>query len=114
MDEVAKTQELLNSLIKNNSYEYIIDHSGMGLEVKDVHYIDSRLGKSATSREGLNQLSAAAKQVMSNINVPKISPTKRKIDMYKSVARKNMLNDDWLDDVILKGKPPSSQARSKW
>ena len=36
MDEVAKTQELLNSLIKNNSYEYIIDHSGMGLEVKDT------------------------------------------------------------------------------
>ena len=27
LDEVAKTQELLNSLIKNNSYEYIIDHS---------------------------------------------------------------------------------------
>lgn len=106
LDEVAKTQELLNSLIKNNSYEYVIDHSGMGLEVQDVHYIDSRLGKSATSREGLDQLSAAVKQVMNNINVPKISPTKRKIDMYKSVARKNMLNDDWLNNVKLKGKPP--------
>ena len=68
----------------------------MGLEVQNAHYIDSRLGKSATSREGLEQLSAAAKQVMSKINVPKISPQK-KIDMYKSVARKNMLNDEWLN-----------------
>ena len=106
LDEVSKTQELLNSLIKNNGYEYVIDHSSMNLVVEDVDYIDSRMGKSATSKEGLEQLTIAAKEVMSKINVPKITPTKRKIDMYKSVARKNMLNDKWLSDVVLKGKPP--------
>ena len=106
LDEVEKTQKLLDALIKNNHYDIIIDHSGMGLTSKGVEKIDTRGNFSGTSKEGLELLKEGVKQAMKKINAVKLSPTKRKIETYKSVARKNMLNDNWLDDVQIKGKPP--------
>lgn len=106
LDEIEKTQSILNSLIKNNEYEIIIDHSGMGLTAQGVEKIDTRGEFSASSKEGLELLREGVKQAMKKINAVKISPTRRKIENYKSVARKNMLNDKWLDNIQIKGKPP--------
>ena len=105
-DEIHRTRNMLDSLIKNNNYHTVINHSSMSFELPGIRYYETRVGNSATSREALEKLREVVSTVSKEHAFRNRKHHKILLDNFSSVARYKMENDKWLDDVTIRGKPP--------
>ena len=106
LDEISRTRKLLISLLENNNYHTVINHSSMSFDLEGVAYYETRVGKSATSREALDELRKVVSKVTKEHIVKNRKHHKILLDNFCSIARYKMENDIWLNDVNIRGKPP--------
>ena len=105
-DEIQRTETMLKSLISRHQYHTIINHSSMSFDIKGITYYETRNGLTATSRQALDQLSNTVTEVMQNHQFRNRKHHKILLDNFSSIARYKMNNDDWLENVTVRGKPP--------
>ena len=105
-DELLRTQNTLLSLLKRHNYQLVINHSSMELSTGDVELIETRNGMTAGKHEALENLSNTVKEALDRFEVPNRRNNRALMDTFASVSRKQMKNDNWLDGVSVRGKPP--------
>jgi archaeosine synthase len=113
LDEIARIENMITSLLNNHSYKRIINHSGIDLSFVDVDVVDTRQGQSAGSFEVLQRLSEAVKTAVEDFSLSRRRAEQINIDNFSSVSRKHMNNDHWLEGVKVRGKPPRWKIEDK-
>ena len=106
LDEIDRTQKMLESLINKHQYHTVINHSSMSFDLEGVDYYETRKGLTATSREALSQLRETVSEVSKNHQFRNRKHHKILLDNFNSIARYKMENDSWLSNVNVRGKPP--------
>ena len=106
LDEVERTSHMLKSLLERNNYHTVINHSSMSFDLPGINYFETRVGKSATSREALENLRTTVAEVSKQHVTRNRKHHKILLDNFASVARYKMENDLWLENVSIRGKPP--------
>ena len=106
LDEIRRTKIMLTSLIERKNYHTVINHSSMTFDLTGVNYYETRIGKSATSREALDKLREIVSEVSKEYGVKNRKHHKILLDNFCSIARYKMENDAWLNDIKIRGKPP--------
>ena len=106
LDEVERTSHMLKCLIEKNNYHTVINHSSMSFDLPGIKYIETRVGKSATSREALENLRNTVTEVNKQHGKRNRKHHKILLDNFASIARYKMKNDLWLEGVNIRGKPP--------
>ena len=94
---------MLTSLIERNNYHTVINHSSMTFDLTGVNYYETRMGKSATSREALDKLREIVAEVSKEYGVKNRKHHKILLDNFCSIARYKMENDIWLNGVKIRG-----------
>jgi archaeosine synthase len=105
-DELARVRTMLTSLVERTGYKRVINHTGMDLSFLSVDVVDTRQGAGATHYDALERLREAVKSAVSDFELRNQKNSYRLKEHYKSIARKNTLNDRWCDDLVVKGKLP--------
>ena len=105
-DELLRTDMMLKSLIDRNQYHTVINHSSMEFDLQGIDYFHTSQGHKPTSKEAIENLSMAVTSIQEIHNYRNRKHHKILTDNFKSVARYKMKNDDWLNDIAIKGKPP--------
>ena len=98
-DEKILINSMIDRLVNRMGYARIINHSGLDL---DVECIDTRQGERATSHSALERLSEAVK----DSELPNRKGNQVVMDMLRSVAFAHLGDGSWLDDCVIKGRPP--------
>ena len=106
LDEVERTSHMLKSLLERNNYHTVINHSSMSFDLPGINYFETRVGKSATSREALENLRTTVAEVSKQHVTRNRKHHKILLDNFASIARYKMENDLWLENVSIRGKPP--------
>ena len=106
LDEVERTSHMLKSLLERNNYHTVINHSSMSFDLPGINYFETRVGKSATSREALENLRTTVADVSKQHVTRNRKHHKILLDNFASIARYKMENDLWLENVSIRGKPP--------
>ena len=106
LDEIDRTQKMLESLVGKNHYHTVINHSSMSFVLDGIDYYETRKGLTATSREALNQLRETVSKAKINHEFRNRKHHKILLDNFSSIARYKMENDSWLSNVNIRGKPP--------
>lgn len=106
LDEVERTSHMLKSLLERNNYHTVINHSSMSFDLPGINYFETRVGKSATSREALENLRTIVAEVSKQHGTRNRKHHKILLDNFASVARYKMENDLWLENASIRGKPP--------
>ena len=106
LDEISRTRNMLMSLLEENNYHTVINHSSMSFDLDGINYFETRAENSATSREALEKLSRVVSKVTKEHTLKNRKHHKILLDNFSSIARYKMENDIWLDDVNIRGKPP--------
>ena len=106
LDEIERTSHMLKSLLERNNYHTVINHSSMSFDLPGINYFETRVGKSATSREALENLRTTVAEVSKQHVTRNRKHHKILLDNFASVARYKMENDLWLENVSIRGKPP--------
>ena len=106
LDEIERTRHMLKSLLERNNYHTVINHSSMSFDLPGIKYFETRVGKSATSREALENLRTTVTEVSKQHVTRNRKHHKILLDNFASIARYKMENDLWLENVSIRGKPP--------
>ena len=106
LDEIERTSHMLKSLLERNNYHTVINHSSMSFDLPGINYFETRVGKSATSREALENLRTTVAEVSKQHVTRNRKHHKILLDNFASIARYKMENDLWLENVSIRGKPP--------
>ena len=106
LDEIERTSHMLKSLLERNNYHTVINHSSMSFDLPGIKYFETRVGKSATSREALENLRTTVAEVSKQHVTRNRKHHKILLDNFASIARYKMQNDLWLENVSIRGKPP--------
>ena len=106
LDEIERTSHMLKSLLERNNYHTVINHSSMSFDLPGIKYFETRVGKSATSREALENLRTTVAEVSKQHVTRNRKHHKILLDNFASIARYKMENDLWLENVSIRGKPP--------
>ncbi len=106
LDEIERTSHMLKSLLESNNYHTVINHSSMSFDLPGINYFETRVGKSATSREALENLRTTVAEVSKQHVTRNRKHHKILLDNFASIARYKMENDLWLENVSIRGKPP--------
>ena len=106
LDEIERTSHMLKSLLERNNYHTVINHSSMSFDLPGINYFETRIGKSATSREALENLRTTVAEVSKQHVTRNRKHHKILLDNFASIARYKMENDLWLENVSIRGKPP--------
>ena len=106
LDEIKRTSQMLKSLLERNNYHTVINHSSMSFDLPGINYFETRVGKSATSREALENLRTTVAEVSKQHVTRNRKHHKILLDNFASIARYKMENDLWLENVSIRGKPP--------
>ena len=106
LDEVERTSHMLKSLLERNNYHTVINHSSMSFDLPGINYFETRVGKSATSREALENLRTTVAEVSKQHVTRNRKHHKILLDNFASIARYKMENDLWLENASIRGKPP--------
>ena len=106
LDEIERTSHMLKSLLERNNYHTVINHSSMSFDLPGINYFETRVGKSATSREALENLRTIVAEVSKQHVTRNRKHHKILLDNFASIARYKMENDLWLENVSIRGKPP--------
>ncbi len=105
-DELLRTQNVLSSLLSRHEYKLVINHSSMKLSTGDVELIETRNGQTAGNFDALENLSKVVKDALVKYEVPNRRNNRALMDTFASVSRKQMKNDNWLEGISIRGKPP--------
>lgn len=105
-DETSRTQNMLELLLERHEYHTVINHSSMEFQLSGVDYHHTSQGLPPTSREALDNLRKVVASVQETHNCRTRKHHKILNDNFRSVARFKMVNDDWLDGITIRGKPP--------
>ena len=106
-DELVRTRKVLSALLGRCEYKLIINHSSMKMDhIEGIEIIDTRKSDSATSQTALARLSEAVSKATELYGIPRQSNSKRLLEEYRSVARRQMRNDSWMSHLQVVGKPP--------
>ena len=106
LDEKARVQRMLMSLVERVGYKCIINHTDFDLSFLDVEVIDTRQGRGATQHDALQSLSAAVKSAVETHGLKNQRNNLRLKAKFKSIARKLTRNDAWMEPLSVKGKIP--------
>ena len=108
-EEIENIQSLVKSIVCNNEYELVINHSGVDLEDSEigVEIIDTRKGESAGSKSSLERLHLASEDAASHFHSGyRMSEKEHLLIKMKAISRWLHNNDDWLVRAHVGGKPP--------
>ena len=106
LDEKARVQRMLVTLVERVGYKCIINHTDFDLSFLDVEVIDTRQGLGATQHDALQSLSAAVKSAVETHGLRNQRNNLRLKAKFKSIARKLTRNDAWMEPLSVKGKIP--------
>ena len=106
LDELARVERMLTNLVARVGYKRIINHTEMDLSFLGCEVIETRKNRGAGSHEALQDLKSAVKDAVAAYELRNQKNSLRLRSNYMSVARKNMRNDKWLEDVSVRGKLP--------
>jgi len=106
-EELERIQSMLNRLIENQGYSHVINHSGIKLDIPSgISVVDSRLDDGATSQAAFERLQTAVQEAIEKFELKGRSKYVQLMEEFRSVARRQMRNDSWLDGLRVAGKPP--------
>ena len=97
---------MVESLIKRHKYAFIVNHSGLLLDIDGVEVIETRQGESSGSRGALQRLSDAVLHCKQEIELRRRKGESINLDRFRSISRYLYGNDEWLDGCRIRGKPP--------
>ncbi len=104
-DELFVIRDMTQRLVERAGYSVVINHSGVDIEFSDIEVIDTRMGKSAGSKESLGLLESAVESAVSSSETDTKSINLR-VESLKSVSRFIHKCDKWLDGTQVSGRPP--------
>ena len=87
LDEVERTSHMLKCLLEKNNYHTVINHSSMSFDLPGIKYIETRVGKSATSREALDNLRNTVTEVNKQHGKRNRKHHEILLDNFASIAR---------------------------
>ena len=106
-DEKVRINDVLSSLIERCDYRLIVNHSGLQFDfLSGIEVINTRASDSATSKEALERLRDAMSQACEKYDIGRQSNSQRLLEEFRSVARRQMRNDSWMNGLEVVGKPP--------
>ena len=108
-EEIDNIRNLVKSIVANNEYELVINHSGIDLEISEigVETIDTRIGESAGSKSSLERLNLASEEAAERFySGYRMSEKQHLLIKMKAISRWLHNNDDWLAEAHVGGKPP--------
>ena len=105
-DERDRVQSMVESLVKRHNYSFIVNHSGLLLEVQGIEVIETCQGESSGSRGALQRLTDAVLHCKQTIELRRRKGESINLDRFKSISRYLYGNDAWLNDCRIRGKPP--------
>jgi len=106
-DEINRITAMVSTLVQNNRYELVINHSSIELEsFVQVPLINTRGNASATSKEALSRLSEAVSSAREEHGIEGLAKNHRLFLEFRSIARRQMRNDAWMEGIRVGGKPP--------
>ncbi len=106
LDELARVQRMLTSMVERFGYKRIINHTNMDLGFLDIEVVNTREGQGATHFDALGRLSAAVKAAVADYELRNQKNNHRLKEQFMSIARKTTGTDAWLGDLTVKGKLP--------
>ena len=105
-DELYKIRTLVKTFVEAQGYRAVINHSGIDFFDLEVPIIETRQGESAGARSALERLGKAVDELCERFGLRSIKHNKLLMAEYRSVARRHMTNDDWMNDLTIVGRPP--------
>ncbi len=112
-DERLRVQRMIEAMVQRNGYRRIINHTDTDLSFLNVEVVNTRQGQGSTHHESLERLNAAVKDAIQTYALTNQKNSLRLKSVYKSVARKTMLNDEWLNEIDVRGKLPRWRLEHK-
>lgn len=105
-DELDRVQMMVTSLIQRHSYNCIINHSGIELEIDGIEILETREGESSGSRTSLQRLTDAVNHCKQHYQLHRRKGESINLDRFKSISRFLYGRDEWLEGCRIRGKPP--------
>ena len=106
LDELARVERMLKSLVKRIGYKRIINHTNLDLGFLEIEVVNTREGRGSTNHDALQDLTAAVKDAVTTYELRNQKNSHRLLEHFKSIARKTMKNDEWCEKIVIRGKLP--------
>ncbi|HJL58754.1 MAG TPA: DUF5591 domain-containing protein, partial [Candidatus Thalassarchaeaceae archaeon] len=108
-DELEIIRTLVKSIVTNNGYQLILNHSDVELNAAEIgaEVIDTRQGEGAGSPSSLERLNNASEDAAKRFHPDyRMSEKQHLLIKMKSISRWLHNNDAWLVKAHVGGKPP--------
>ena len=108
-EELEMIHKCVKSLVSNNSYKMLINHSGIDFDSDEigVEIIDTRQGEGAGSHDALQRLKEASEDAAKKYHPDyRMNEKQHLLIKMRSISRWLHNNDDWLENAHVGGKPP--------
>ena len=118
-DELGIINSMIIDICKRSNYSYVINHSGIDLELDMVVVKGTRRG-TAGSKESLSELNNSVTQSVEMYGLDDVPEDLNRIELMKSRSRFIHGTDDWLEGAIVSGRPPifsilkNDEQLAKW
>jgi archaeosine synthase len=105
-DEILRIQNVLKSFLERHSFQMIINHSTIDINHLHEHVISTRNGFGALSSQALKHLDEAVQNAIKEFGVGRTKASQALMNRFQAIADKIMKSSSWLDDCVIRGKPP--------
>ena len=105
-DELARIESMVDRFVTRQGYEVVINHSGIEFPNISVPIIDTRCGDSATAPKALQRLGDAVDESCEENGLRSHKRNNILMAEYRSTARRQMSNDEWMEGLTIVGRPP--------
>jgi archaeosine synthase len=108
-DELELIHKCVKSLVSNNGYKMLINHSGIDFDSDEigVEIIDTRQGEGAGSHDALQRLKQASEDAAKKYHLDyRMNEKQQLLIKMRSISLRLHNNDDWLENAHVGGKPP--------
>jgi archaeosine synthase len=105
-DELARIESMVDRFVTRQGYEVVINHSGIEFPNISVPIIDTRCGDSATAPKALQRLGDAVDESCEKNGLRSHKRNNILMAEYRSTARRQMSNDEWMEGLTIVGRPP--------
>ena len=118
-DELDIINSMIIDICKRSNYSYVINHSGIDLELDMVVVKGTRRG-TAGSKESLSELNNSVIESVEMYGLDDVPEELNRIELMKSRSRFIHGTDDWLEGAIVSGRPPifsiskNDEQLAKW
>ena len=105
-DELNRINMLVEHFTQNFDYKAVINHCGLELYNLNIPVYNSRIGNSATSYDDLQELKRVIQELAHDFKISNLHSKDQLFDEFLSISRHTMLNDKWMKELTIGGKPP--------